>query len=666
MDLSMFLFTIVFSAFLASAFYLTLLQEIHKVSKGIPVECESVEEIYEILAEKLKCSFLKEIRINEKQKIEFQCEYDTHIGILEDGKFYIDKLARKFSSHREVEEAWYLQKFVEGVFSSEHVEGEVLEQRFAKYIKIFNVSRVIKYAVIVCVVILIFSKLGGRDTIRSKGVSQMYFTEYSDEITIGEALKSAFTKGKWSNDKIRDDLYHVTYSGYGANGSLLTILFQTDGKKCSIKSIMMDGEDITLGEGLFLETLYESVKNGGGDGKDINTMDNQDDELSETSITSNDGKYRIGETIQLYSEGDTGQTVSVTLTKWGQLFGTEDGNLIYVNYTIENTGTSNIIVGDSLFDIYADNNKAEMVDGENSIWSEEISSGREARGTLYAKIVPKEYTSIEVECGGCVYLLWDASFVKPLLGSYSWEKGDAGANITLKTAKAYGGYSYLIIEGECWKGDDYGEFRTGDQLSFNIAADASKDTRSIEFHDIESNKLIISPTAEGLYVEQSGEILSKFTYSWTNELSFSGTYSKGTVEKPKFDERNLESSGNSTIDEEFYDNEVQGAMDDSISAWELSGYYGGITDGQSVMDISMYTEDTENGSIGYANIYVEGGEYSYQAELYEISTNLYWVETDTDEEVALSAYRDGTNIVVQLYVDGECITEYLLMGQFQS
>ena len=73
----------------------------------------------------------------------------------------------------------------------------------------------------------------------------------------------------------------------------------------------------------------------------------------------------------------------------------------------------------------------------------------------------------------------------------------------------------------------------------------------------------------------------------------------------------------------------------------MSGYYGGITDGQSVMDISMYTEDTENGSIGYADIYVEGGEYSYQAELYEASTNLYWVAADTDEEVALFAYRDG-------------------------
>lgn len=112
--------------------------------------------------------------------------------------------------------------------------------------------------------------------------------------------------------------------------------------------------------------------------------------------------------------------------------------------------------------------------------------------------------------------------------------------------------------------------------------------------------------------------------------------------------------------------EVQGAMDDSISVWELSGYYGGITDGQSVMDISMYTEDTENGSIGYADIYVEGGEYSYQAELYEASTNLYRVAAYTDEEVALSAYRDGADIIVQLYVDGECITEYLLMGQFQS
>ncbi len=130
-----------------------------------------------------------------------------------------------------------------------------------------------------------------------------------------------------------------------------------------------------------------------------------------------------------------------------------------------------------------------------------------------------------------------------------------------------------------------------------------------------------------------------------------------TVDDPEIDQ---------TIDEEEYDSEVQGAMEDSIPAWELSGHYGGIIGGQSVMDISMYSEDTVNGSVGYADIYVEGGEYSYQAELYEASTNLYWVAADTDEEVALLAYRDGTDIIVQLYVDGECITEYLLVGQFQS
>ena len=427
MDFFMNFSGIVFLAFLASGFYLTLLKELHKASKGIPVECESVEEICEILTEKLKCSFLKEIRINEKQMIEFQCKYDIHTGILEDGKFYIDKLVRKFSSHREVEEAWYLQKYVEGVFSSEHVEGEVLERRFAKYIKIFNVSRVIKYAVYVCIAILIFSRIGGMDAIKSKGVSQMCFTDYSDEITIGEALKATCTKGKWSNSKIRDDLYHVTYSGYGANGSLLTILFQTDGSSCSIKSITLGDDDVTLMQGLLLEMIYENAQ--GGDTRD------QEPKLLEDDLTTDDME----------------------------------------------------VIGKDRVDL-----------------SEQ----------------PNE---------------------------------------------------------------------TSDDLETDQAAD-----------------------------------------------------------------------------DEAYDSEVQGAMDDSISVWELSGYYGGITDGQSVMDISMYTEDTENGSIGYADIYVEGGEYSYQAELYEASTNLYWVAADTDEEVALFAYRDGADIIVQLYVDGECITEYLLMGQFQS
>lgn len=418
MDFFMVIFTVIFLAFLVSAFYLTVLQELHKRSKGIPIEYDSVQDLEKVLKDRLSCSFLQGIELGEKDKINFNCKYGAHTGVIKDGKFYIDKSLRKFSGHRDVEEAWYLEKHIKGIFEQNQEDKEDLETKFAKYIKVFNISRLIKYMVYVCILLFVFRYIGGMEFIKSKGVSKMQFTEYSDEITIGEALRAACPEGKWSSDKIDKGLYRVAFNGYGMNGSLLTIVFQSkDWSECTIQSIAMDGQDCSLLEGMLLEALFENAGDGDSSGQ---------------------------------------------------------------------------------------------IDGQ---------------GLLEAA-------------------------------------------------------------------DEY-----------------------IEEADF---------ATDGMEVTEEDRV----------DLSEQPVQ---TVDESEIDQ---------TAGEDAYDSEVQGAMEDSIPAWELSGHYGGIIGGQSVMDISMYSEDTVNGSIGYADIYVEGGEYSYQAELYEASTNLYWVAADTDEEVALSAYRDGTDIIV--------------------
>lgn len=427
MDLFIVVFTVIFLVFLGSGLYLTVLQELHKRSKGISVEYDSVQDIEKILKEKLDCSFVKDIEVGEKENIEFKCKYGIHTGIIKEGNFYIDKSLRKFSGHRDVEEAWYLEKFIKGIFYPKEAKDD-LEIKFAKYIKIFNISRIIKYVVILCVAIWVFLLIGGMDSLKSKGVSQMCFADYSEEITIGEALQATCSNGKWSSNKIGDGTYHVTFSGYGANGSLLIILFQTNGSECSIKSITIDGEDITWMQGLFLEALYEGVADGNGVG-DISGIDGEKTEES----------------------------------------------------------------------------------------------------------IPE-----------------------------------------------------------------------------------------INMEELNENDF-----------EQKRE--NEDTYTEEDEF-----------------------------DEELYDSEVQDSSDDSIPVWDLAGHYEGIIGSQSYLDFSVYTDDSDDGSVGVADIYVEGGQYSYRAEIYEVSTNLYKAEVDTSENVMLSAYKDGDCFILQLYVDGECITEYLLVSQFQS
>lgn len=109
------------------------------------------------------------------------------------------------------------------------------------------------------------------------------------------------------------------------------------------------------------------------------------------------------------------------------------------------------------------------------------------------------------------------------------------------------------------------------------------------------------------------------------------------------------------------------ASNERIEASAISGSYGG-TMGQSTLSVSIYSSPEEGeAGIGNAEIYVEGGQYSYHGQIAELTTNVYKVATDTGEEVLLAASKadDGT-ITVALYVDGQLVEEYLMMEHYES
>lgn len=100
-----------------------------------------------------------------------------------------------------------------------------------------------------------------------------------------------------------------------------------------------------------------------------------------------------------------------------------------------------------------------------------------------------------------------------------------------------------------------------------------------------------------------------------------------------------------------------------IDKHELSGYYGGMM-GQSTLSISIYSSQEENEmGIGNAEIYVEGGQYSYNGQIFELATNSYKVESDSGDEVLLAATKWEDTVIMQLYVNGQFVEEYLMMGQ---
>ncbi len=430
--------------FLVSTVYARFVSSPYKRNENADFGEMDIETLKKLLKERLEYPYCKNISINEEGDIDLVCKYAAYVVKIEDRKLVINNKFRPFAKAGNIEEEKdcleaHLVKILlpDAAINTPRALGH-----FRRYIKARILSKISGWFLLILFILYALNSEGIHitdvmDIWTSKGVSMMRFAEYSEEITIGEALRAAYPAGKWSSNKIDKGLYRVAFDGYGMNGRLLTIVFQSkDWSECSILSIAMDGQDCSPLEGMLLEVLFANAEDGDGGGQ---------------------------------------------------------------------------------------------IDGQG----------------------------------------------------------------------------------------------------------------------------LLDATDE--YIEEDGFL--------TDDMEVTGEESMNLSEQSDDNADDLETY--SEVDES-YDSEVQGKLDETIPVWELSGHYGGIIGGQSFMDFSVYTDESGDGCVGSVDIYVEGGQYSYQAYVYEVSSNLYWVDTGTDEEVVLLAYRDGEDIIVQLYVDGECITEYLLVSQFQS
>lgn len=101
------------------------------------------------------------------------------------------------------------------------------------------------------------------------------------------------------------------------------------------------------------------------------------------------------------------------------------------------------------------------------------------------------------------------------------------------------------------------------------------------------------------------------------------------------------------------------------SYYMLSGSYSGYRE-QSILSLSIYSSQEEGEtSIGTVEIYV-AGEYYCSGEVVPINKGTYKVTADTQEEIVLMAYESDSNIVLQLYADGQYIEEYWMVEHYES
>ncbi len=257
---------IVTLVFLALCVYRTIITFIHEKEKGpeIPVGEMTAEEVKNLLKEKLEFPFLKNIRTSETGDIDIEGKYGVHKVGIGNGKLYTYDKFKLFSNSKKRSEEnrclrFYLAKIIQP--DSQHNPPKEFK-KFKIYITACNIQLLTGIIIGIYLILMFVNELGGIDSLASKGVSEMYFTDYSEDISIGEALSATCSNSNWDSREGSAGLYYVIFSGNGANGSLLQIVFETDGNTCSVQSISMDGEDITLLQGLLFETLYEAASGG--------------------------------------------------------------------------------------------------------------------------------------------------------------------------------------------------------------------------------------------------------------------------------------------------------------------------------------------------------------------------------------------------------------------
>lgn len=233
-----------------------------------------IETLKKLLKERLEYPYCKNISINEEGDIDLVCKYATYAVKIEDRKLVVNNKFRPFAKAGNIEEEKDCLEahLVKIILPEADINTPRALGHFRRYLKARIISRISGWLFLILLILYLLNKEGIHitdmmDIWTSKGVSMMQFTEYSDEITIGEALRATCPAGKWSSNKIDKGLYRVAFDGYGMNGRLLTIVFQSkDWSECSILSVAIDGQDCSLLKGVVLEALFENAGNGDSGG----------------------------------------------------------------------------------------------------------------------------------------------------------------------------------------------------------------------------------------------------------------------------------------------------------------------------------------------------------------------------------------------------------------
>ncbi|MBD5507436.1 MAG: hypothetical protein HDR05_05180 [Lachnospiraceae bacterium] len=250
---------------------------------------------------------------------------------------------------------------------------------------------------------------------------------------------------------------------------------------------------------------------------------NEDYDEEDYSIEDMDEVLSYGLNESVIFELEDGGQISVIFTECGSR-----NDTAYISYVIQNIGSIPVMVGESMFSVYANDYIADLDYGANTVYEETISVGRKVSGQLYPRITMEQVRKLEIECGDVTFLLRDTSAVDAMLGTYYRQYKKDGDNVIDEIQLYRSEYNNGGLAISAKHHIDYGNGFDFDRDSNFSSWNCELYDDRIEFHSylysVEGLVIYYSNNAarEGIYVAQfdsaSTEDIFTGNYEWTDNI----------------------------------------------------------------------------------------------------------------------------------------------------
>lgn len=217
------------------------------------------EEVYKALNEKLNFPEKKSIFFDEYGNIVIECKYGNHPIIIEDNCIFVGRETAYGEKH--TEEAEVLDAYIRKIYDiNAPVNPNEKYKKMKNYRKNWILIQIAMVAALLVMLAMGSHEAGIDDAVSSNFISSSYLTQYSEEVTIGEAFDAFFADGSWETHS-DGAMEYIDYSGnclLGEEDVNVVIRFWKSDEQFKVENVFINGNEISV----ITETaLFEAIYN---------------------------------------------------------------------------------------------------------------------------------------------------------------------------------------------------------------------------------------------------------------------------------------------------------------------------------------------------------------------------------------------------------------------